>query len=113
MKYPVFWQGSDNVYYVNLDSWELSNVPNLPQSPHPPDSRATRPPRHSGRPIALTRRHRRRELVNGLQLRNIGPTKLRRETGLVAGFSVEASLARFASMPPEIVYERELLICRL
>ena len=79
-------------------------MPNLPQSPHPPDSRATRPPRHSGRPIALRRRHRRRELVNGLQLRNIGPTKLRRETGLVAGFSVEASLARFASLPPEIVY---------
>jgi Outer membrane protein beta-barrel domain len=35
---------------------------------------------------------------------NVGPTMLRRETGLVAGFYVEASLARFASLQPEIVY---------
>jgi hypothetical protein len=38
---------------------------------------------------------------------NIGPTTLRRETGLVAGFSVEASLARFASLQPEVVYVRK------
>src|SRR5439155_20851139 len=25
---------SDNVYYVNLDSWELPNAANLPRSPH-------------------------------------------------------------------------------
>jgi hypothetical protein len=35
---------------------------------------------------------------------NVGPTTLRRETGLLAGFYVEASLARFASLQPEVVY---------
>src|SRR2546427_9175120 len=37
-------------------------------------------------------------------LGNVGPTTLRRETGLLAGFSVEASMARFASLQPEVVY---------
>jgi len=35
---------------------------------------------------------------------NVGPTTLRRRTGVVAGLSVEALLARFASLQPEILY---------
>ena len=35
---------------------------------------------------------------------NVGPTTLRHRTGVVAGLSVEASLARFASLQLEILY---------
>jgi hypothetical protein len=38
---------------------------------------------------------------------NVGPTTLRREIGLLGGFFLELSLARFASLQPEVVYTQK------